>query len=166
LEVYRQVLGHLAGGVAVVTSLDEAGAPCGFTATAVCSVSLEPPLVLVCAGSEGRATYHAIEGSGVFAVNLLGEGAAGLADRFAAKTTGKFAGVRAGTGVTGVPLLEDAMAHCECTVVRAVPAGDHTIFIGRVEAAAVREKPRAGPLVRFLGRYARLEPDSLGAPGD
>lgn len=151
---YRRVLGHLAGGVALVTSRRPNGDACGLTATSLCSVSLDPPLVLVSVAQDAD-THRGIESKGAYAVNLLGADQEALAARFARSDPGKFRDLAVEERVTGAPVLVEARAHLDCTVVRAVPAGDHTVFIGRVEAAEVRED--AGPpLVYHLGRYGTL----------
>lgn len=166
-ERFRRVLGRLAAGVCVVTSRDEEGGRHGLTATSVCSVSLEPPLVLVVL--ERDANTHAIvERAGIFGVNFLERGQAAVAERFATAPDDKFEGIPAEEGPGGAPILRGALAWLECVVVRSVPAGDHTVFIGRVEAASVagdrggqgggaagREDARA-PLVRYAGRWAGL----------
>ncbi|MFQ5678042.1 MAG: flavin reductase family protein [Gemmatimonadota bacterium] len=155
-ERFRRVLGHLAGGVVVVTSRDGDGVPCGMTATAVCSVSLTPPLVLACLEIE-RNTHRAIQVSGIFAINVLAGEQEVLARRFAETGETKFDGAEATPGVTGAPLLARTLAYCECAVVQAVPAGDHTIFVGQVRAAsAASEEPARAPLVHFRGAYGTL----------
>lgn len=151
---YRHVLGHLAGGVALVTSRGPAGEPCGLTATSVCSVSVEPPLVLVSIDHDAN-THRGVEASGAYAVNLLGQQHEELAVRFAREDSGKFRDLETGERVTGSPVLEDALGHLDCRVVGEVPAGDHTLFIGRVEAAGVRD-PDGPPLLYHLGRYRTL----------
>lgn len=156
-ELFRDVLGCLAGGVCVIATREPGGAPRGLTATAVCSVSLEPPLVLVCLGS-GSATRDAIAASGLFAVTFLGARDAPLADRFAGDDEDKFEGVPTRELATGAPVLETGLGCCDCVVVQEVAAGDHTVFIGRVEAADVAERADLGPLLRYRGAYL--------APGD
>lgn len=154
---YRRALGQLAGGVALVTSRGPDGEACGLTATSVCSVSLEPPLVLVSIAHDAN-THDGITSTEAYAVNLLGADQEELAVRFARPEPGKFRDLEVEERETGAPVLARSLGHLDCTVVRAVPAGDHTVFIGRVEAAEVRED--AGPpLVYHLGRY-----DSLGLP--
>ncbi len=152
---FRHVLGHLASGVSVVTSVDAAGEPCGLTATSVCSVSLEPPLVLV-AVDRTADTHGGLRASGVYAVHLLASDQADLAVRFAGEGTAKFRDLDFRAGTTGAPLLEEVAGWLDCTVVREVPAGDHTVFIGRVEEARMREDDGARPLVYHLGRYGTL----------
>lgn len=152
---FRHVMGHLAGGVAVVTSRTPGGARCGLTATAVCSVSLDPPLVLVSVDRESR-THEAIEASGLYAVNLLSADQEELAERFATKDPDKFAGLELRTGSTGAPVLAGCLGYLDCEVARDVPAGDHTLFVGRVEDAAIQRDDVGRPLVYHLGRYGTL----------
>jgi len=152
---FRHVLGHLAGGVSLVTSRDPEGAPCGLTATAVCSVSLEPPLLLASI-DRGSNTHLGIEASRAFAVNLLAADQEALAVRFAGDAEDKFRDLAVAEAVTGAPVVEEALGFLDCTVVRDVPAGDHTVFIGRVEEARVGVGDLARPLVYHLGRYTTL----------
>jgi len=161
-EEFRAVLGHLAGGVTIVTAQDSAGAPRGLTATAVTSVSLAPPMILVCVGSAAE-TNSAISSSGSFAVHFLHANDRALADRFASDSGTKFEGLNLRSDSAGAPVLEQAMAWCEATVVHEVPAGDHTVFIGRVERVAVGQSSPTKPLVHYRGRYAELtDPDVDG----
>jgi len=128
-----------------------------MTATAVCSVSLEPPLVMACM-SRSAATHGAVEASGVFALNILPVDARDLAQRFASTSVDKFSGLRTLPGDSGAPLLADALAHCDCEVEDAVAAGDHTIFIGRVLSARSRDDRTAGPLLYFRESYGSVRP--------
>lgn len=160
---FREALSHLAGGVVIVTTRGEDAEPRGMTATAVCSVSLAPPLVMACM-SHDSSTYHAVEESGVFALNVLPATAETLARRFASSTDDKFEGLGFAEGETGAPLLADALAHCDCIVERSVPAGDHTIFIGRVIGVARHERPGA-PLLYFRGAYGSVTPLEVDGEG-
>ena len=150
-QVFREVMGRLASGVTVVTALGAGHEPHGFTATAVCSVSMDPPLVLVCVGREAH-TPRAIRASGRYALNFLHSGDASASDRFAGSGEHKFEEVEWRPAPDGSPLLPDVLAWLECDVERYVDAGDHTIFIGRVLAGSV-ERPDAAPLIHFGGRY-------------
>ena len=154
---YRGALANLAGGVVVVTTSDGSGRPRGMTATAVCSVSIDPPLVMACVHREA-ATHRAIRDSGAFALNLLPEHSEVLARRFASSRPGKFEGLGTTPGATRAPILADAMAHCDCTVERAVDAGDHTIYIGRVVGVGYREEEDRPPLLYFRGGYRSIAP--------
>lgn len=157
---FRQVLGHLAAGVTLVTSRDAAGTPCGLTATAVCSVSLQPPLVLACI-DRGTNTHAGIDASGFYAVNLVGSPDSELAVRFARTGGDKFVDLEVEGRITGAPVLARAVGFCDCSVERVVPAGDHTVFIGRVEAAEILHPEETDPLIYHLGRYLGVHPDPL-----
>ena len=154
-DVFRDVMGRLAGGVTVVTARDGEGVPRGFTATAVCSVSLSPPLVLVCVAN-GSQTLSAIRDTGSYALNFLSSDGARHSDRFAVSGEGKFDSVDWVPAPSGSPLLAGAVAWVECETQRAVEAGDHTIFIGRVVDGRV-ERAEVGPLVHYGSAYHVLE---------
>jgi flavin reductase (DIM6/NTAB) family NADH-FMN oxidoreductase RutF len=159
---FRTALRSFAAGVTVVTTRDREGRPSGLTASAFTSVSLDPPLVLVCV--DHTATAHPdFRDRGWFAVNVLRSEQESLSRRFALSGGDKFRGVPCHEGRTGLPLLDGALATLECRIVEVHDAGDHTIFIGQVESASV-----AGgrPLVYFHGSYHSLMPDSGAPPGD
>ena len=152
-EEFREVIGHFASGVTVITvSVD--GRPFGTTASAVTSLSLEPPMLLVCMNRES-ATGVAMGRTGAFAVNILGEDHGELAIRFARKGDDKFEGVEIAEGERGQPLLAGAIAHLECRVTEQVAAGTHIVFIAEVEAATAQVG--APPLAYYRGRFGRLE---------
>lgn len=153
-ERFRDVLGCLAGGVCVIATREPEGRLRGLTATAVCSVSLDPPLVLVCLSS-GSHTHDAITASGFFAVTFLGAPDSSVADRFAGDDEDKFEGVQTREMATGAPVLEAGLGYCDCVVVKEVAAGDHTVFIGRVEAAGISERSEGyvAPLLHYRGTY-------------
>ena len=154
---FRRVLGHFASGVTVVTTLDADGHPVGLTASAFTSVSLDPPLVLVCVALTSQS-YPAFHTHGKFAINVLHAEHEQLARRFASSGSSaeKFAGTGYKKGALGLPVLEDALAELECTIVHVYPAGDHTIFVGRVEAADSRGDAGLEPLLYYRGRFNRL----------
>lgn len=158
---FRRVMGHFATGVTVVTSVGEDGAPVGTTANAITSLSLDPPLMLVCF-EFGSATLKAIHGHGAFAVNVLGEGQRPVSANFARHgLTARWDDVRYGRGPTGSPWLEDAIAVVECTVEDTMPGGDHEIVVGRVRHTQA-SSDGAAPLLFYRGRYAALD-DELSA---
>ena len=133
---FRTALRSFATGVTVVTTRDREGRPSGLTASAFTSVSLDPPLVLVCV--DHAATAHPdFRERGWFAVNILRREQEALSRRFAASGGDKFGGVACHEGRTGLPLLDGALATLECRIVEAHEAGDHTIFIGQVETVSV-----------------------------
>lgn len=147
---FRSVMGHFATGVTVVTASD-AGGPVGMTANAVCSLSLEPLLALVCFAN-GARTLKVVREQGRFGVNVLAAGQQDLARLFASKApeAAKFAGVEHAVH-DGVPVIEGVLAWVGCTLERLVPGGDHTIGIGAVTAAEFAGE--AEPLLWYRGVY-------------
>ncbi|MBI3455438.1 MAG: flavin reductase family protein [Candidatus Rokubacteria bacterium] len=152
---FRFALRHFPAGVTVVTTRDAEGHPCGLTASAFTSVSLDPPLVLVCIDHVATA-YHAFVEYGWFAVNMLGKSQEHLSRQFAASAGDKFAGVAFHEGRARLPILEDVVAALECRVVHRYAGGDHTIFVGQVEGVSITG---GSPLVYFGGGYRYLESD-------
>ena len=152
---FRHAVGHFATGVTVVTSVGADCEPVGTTVNAVSSLSLDPPLVLVCF-DRSSLTLAAIRGYGAFAVNVLAAPQQHLSVNFARRGFGAaWEGVRHRPGLTGSPRLHDVLAALECTVEYRLPGGDHEIVIGRV-----REAETAGdgaePLLCWRGGYAAL----------
>lgn len=146
-------MGYLATGVTVVTSVDSGGQPAGSTANAVTSLSLDPPLLLVCF-SRDSSTLRAIRCHGAFAVNVLAEPQRQLSMNFARRgPAAAWDGVRHRRGPTGSPCLDDVLATVECTVERMVPGGDHEIIIGRVRHVETNPA-QATPLLYYRGQYA------------
>lgn len=152
-DEFRRVLGHFATGVTVITVCDPDGRPTGLTASAFTSVSLDPPLILVCVDHKSQS-YPALIVSKTFAVNILSLDQETVSRRFATtKIENKFEGVPFTLSPLGLPLIDSALAQLECATVNIHPEGDHSIFVGRVE----RSQAGAGvPLVYFRGRYDRL----------
>lgn len=149
---FRAVAGRFATGVTVVTSLDEVGDPHGLTANSFTSVSLDPPLVLVCVDRSSHS-HDRILGSGFFAVNVLAAEDDGLAERFWRwDRDRRFEGLAWRTEETGAPVLDAALAWLDCRVVDRHGAGDHTIIIGRVEGCDQRE---GEPLLFWGGAFHR-----------
>jgi len=148
----RNILGHFITGVTVITTRDIDGKPFGLTANAFSSLSLDPPLVLICVDKKVDC-YACFEGSKVFAVNFLSEEQEHLSRRFATKGIEKFEGVPYKTGEGGIPLLEGALGYIECKLAGGYDGGDHTIYVGEIlDAAAAGERP----LLFFKGKYYRL----------
>jgi len=150
---FRQVMGHFATGVTIITTHDGQGQLFGLTANAVCSVSLEPPLVLVCV-DKAAESYPALSASGAFTINLLAQSQEALSRRFAKSGGDKFAGVGYRIGDNGAPILEDVIAHLACVARHRFDAGDHTIFVGEVLQLAVSSEEN--PLLFFRGGYRNL----------
>ena len=161
---FREAMGHFATGVTIVTSVGADGKPVGTTANAVTSLSLDPPLVIVCFDL-GSLTLRAIRDHGAFVVNVLAAPQQQLSRNFARRgLAAVWDGVRHRRGPTGSPRLEDVLAVLECTVEHALPGGDHEIIIGRVRHAETSANPN-GPLVFFRGGYASLTAHTLPACG-
>jgi len=151
-DEFRKAMSRFASSVTVVTTESETGEPKGLTVSAFCSLSLDPPLVLICI--EKNASLHQVLRKGShFAVNILSEDQELISRRFASRNGNRFEGIGYTKGASGSPLLEDVIAHVECVVQESHPAGDHTIFIGQVEATQTTE---GKPLTYFRGGYSKL----------
>jgi flavin reductase (DIM6/NTAB) family NADH-FMN oxidoreductase RutF len=148
----RRVMGHFATGVTVITTCDEAGNPYGLTANAVASVSLVPPLILICV-DKSADTYPYFERSKTFVVNILSDSQESISRRFATSGIEKFEGIGYHKNEASCAVLDDAVGHIDCRIVQAHDAGDHTIYIGEVEAVDANDVP---PLLFFRGGYRKL----------
>lgn len=149
----REAMGRFATGVTVVTTLDTTGAPAGCTVSAFSSVSLNPPLLLVCVDATRFMHSLLTVGSG-FAVNILSADQADVALAFARPSADKFAAVAHHPGRGGVPLLDGAIAHVQCTRHAVFDGGDHAIVLGRVHD--IRSSP-GEPLLYSRGRFLDIE---------
>ena len=139
-------------GVAIVTTLDDEGSPRGLTTNAICAVSADPPLLLICVDRTSR-TLDALRHAKRFVVNFMSDGRADLCALFASKAEDKFAEVRWEPGLGGVPcLIEDALAYAECLTEQELEVGDHLILIGLVEAGSPPDPGRA-PILYFRRAY-------------
>lgn len=155
-DEFRSALSRFASGVTIVTTTDSEGFAHGITVSAFSSVSLDPPLILVCIQKTAGSHAAFLEG-GSFVVHFLGEGQDELSNLFASKSHEKFEGVSHHEGPNGVLVLDDALAVLECTVEAAHDAGDHTIFVGLVEKTSIKE---GKPLIYWNGGYRKLNSDS------
>ena len=152
----REAMGHFATGVTVITSAGPDGEPVGTTANAVTSLSLEPPLVLVCF-ELSSATLAAIRDHGAFAVNVLGHRQRQLSANFARRgLSAVWEGVSHHRGPTGSPRLAGVIAVIECTLEHALPGGDHEIVIGRVRHVETNGEG-ATPLLFWRGAYTSID---------
>jgi flavin reductase (DIM6/NTAB) family NADH-FMN oxidoreductase RutF len=151
-NTFRRALGQLASGVTVVTTRDASGRPLGLTVSAFCSVSLHPPLVLVCIDHRSEANVGLRE-SGLFAVSVLRESQEDVSRHFAGRSRDKFAGVDVLEGHSGLPLVPGAVSHLQCRVRSFHQEGDHTVWVGEVTEAATHP---GRPLLYHAGGYARL----------
>jgi flavin reductase (DIM6/NTAB) family NADH-FMN oxidoreductase RutF len=153
---FRRGMGRFATGVTVVTSVDPAGQPVGTTASAVTSLSLDPPLLLVCL-DWGSLTLAAVRSHGAFVVNVLTACQRHLSANFARRgLAAAWDGVEHRPGPTGSPRLEGVLAALECTVEHQFPGGDHEIVVGRVREVET-SAAGAAPLVYWRGSYVPLE---------
>lgn len=150
-DLYRDVIGRFASGVTVITARHDS-VDYGLTASAVTSLSMEPPTLLVCVNAD-TGTNMAITESQAFAVNILDEDQGGLAAQFAQPHQDKFREVGVGYGSLGEPVLEDVLAHLECRVAETVQSGTHSVFIAEVCHAEARE---GTPLAYFRGKFGRF----------
>jgi flavin reductase (DIM6/NTAB) family NADH-FMN oxidoreductase RutF len=150
---FTRALSKVPGPVAVVTTVDDTGRRWGFTGSSFTSVSLTPPLVLVCL-AKTASTHDAFRSAGRFMVNVLSQEQADLAQRFARSGVDRFAAQDAVSCELGLPGLLEASARLACSTHQLVDAGDHSILIGLVEAThAVDEVP----LAYWNRRFARVE---------
>ena len=142
-----------------MTTRDSDGRPTGLTVSAFCSVSLDPPQVLVCVDHKSQS-YPALRDRDHFAVNFLGDGHEDVSRRFATTRLDKFEGIPHKVSSRGVPLLEGALAQLECRTVSRHVEGDHTILVAVVDEA----RNGAGePLLYYRGKYRRLAETPSGA---
>jgi len=153
-DAFRSVLGRFASGITVVTTCGEDGRDHGMTVSAFCSVSLTPPLVLVCVARNAEM-HRVLQTVSHFTVNILSERQEAISRRFAdLNAEQRFEGVGFRRGKSGAPVLHDILAYVECRVQQRYDAGDHGIVIGEVEHAAARDDR---PLLYYRGGYALLE---------
>ena len=156
---FKRALSQFASGVTIVTTRDGRGNPIGLTVSAFCSVSLEPPLVLVCIDERSSAVAAIGEG-GRFGVSLLAEHQQDISNRFARLGDDKFVGLELIRRPTGTTLIPEALAQLDCRLVTPHVAGDHTLFVGEVEYVEVNP---GRPLLYHAAAYRRLGPSPEGA---
>jgi flavin reductase (DIM6/NTAB) family NADH-FMN oxidoreductase RutF len=149
---FKEIMAQLATAVTVVTVMDRQGRPMGMTASAVCSLSLEPPMLLVCV-DRAAGIHDALVRSPFFAVNVLAREQEQLAVRFARRDLDHFDGIDWDVGPAGLAVLRGSLAQLECRRAEVFPAGDHAIVTGVVEWAQTRDR---APLCYFRARYTGL----------
>jgi len=169
-QSFFEVMASFPSGVAIVTTVSDDGVPRGLTTTAVCSVSADPPTILVCVDLASR-TLDALRSRRGFVVNFIGEGRSELCLLFASKEEDKFARVAWELTSSGLPLLvADALAWAECTTLQEHEIGDHVLFVGSVEDGGVR--PELEPPLMYYRRswgvwspvHEAAEPDPVAIP--
>jgi flavin reductase (DIM6/NTAB) family NADH-FMN oxidoreductase RutF len=152
VDLFRRVCSRFATGVTIVTTSSPDDQPRGLTVNSFTSVSLDPPLVLVSIDTRNHIVSRFPEGA-PFAINILSEDQEELSRRFAASLEDRFEGVSWRKGIGGEPIIDGAIACFECTVQRAVEAGDHTILIASVKNVRLAD---GEPLVFFDSDYRQL----------
>jgi flavin reductase (DIM6/NTAB) family NADH-FMN oxidoreductase RutF len=152
-DEFRSVLGRFASGVTVVTAVSPDGKDQGMTVSAFCSVSLVPPLVLICI--ERNASAHAtLTTTDAFVVNILSADQEQVARRFAVEGIDRFEGVAYTRAQNGIAVLGNVIGVVECRRTTLYAGGDHTIIVGQVEAARAEN---GKPLLYYRGGYSQPE---------
>ena len=147
----KDIMGRFATGVTVAsTRIGEE--TWGMTANAVTSLSLDPPLVLLCVAKGGQS-HERFSAGGCFALNILSESQRALSDRFAFQGPKDFSGLEFGAAETGAPILSGVVGWVDCKLVDTLAGGDHDIFVGQIVAGDVAE---GNPLIYYRGGYAGL----------
>lgn len=152
-DEFRAALGRFASGVTIVTSRDKSGRLHGITVSAFCSVSLEPPLILVCIDKE-TGSHQAFGEIETFVVNILREDQQHYSDLFASQLPDKFDRIEFLETADGIPVLKDVLASMRCRLINSHTNGDHTIFVGEITESFVSE---GNPLIYFQGNYRKLD---------
>ena len=153
VDLFRAVLGRFATGVTIVTARDADGRDHGMTVSAFSSLSLEPPLVLICIGNDATMA-PVIRTATTFTANILKDGQESLSRRFAGEVDDRFADVACSRSALDNVMLQDSLGGVDCRVVARHAAGDHVIVIGEVESAWAHD---GRPLLYYRGGYAELE---------
>ena len=148
-DEFRAALSRFPSGVTVVTTTDASGRFHGITVSSFCSASLDPPLILACI-DKTTGSHSALFESKSFVVNILSAEQKEVSEHFASLTENKFAGLEFDQGIQGLPMLQEVAVSLECRLYSTHDAGDHTIFVGMVDAVRVRD---VEPLVYFHGEY-------------
>ena len=151
-DEFRKACGRFATGVTIASVMDTKGTPHGLTVSSFTSVSLNPPLILICLGHAVAAIHH-FRSATHFGINVLAEDQRPLSDHFARKGHDRFESTEWYPGATGVPLIPGVLAAIECAVHRIVPMGDHDILVGEMIHAHVRE---GQPLLYWSSAYRHL----------
>lgn len=158
-EAFRDVMGRFATGISVVTTIDDDGLPAGITVSAMSSVSLDPPLVMV-ALARKRLITPIVAARGRYAVNVLRHDQQALSDCFAHAPVRpgreEFCGAPWHPGRTGLPLLDGTLGALECSIVQTISVGDHELFIAQVDSLRIASE-EGDPLLYFQRQYLRVD---------
>lgn len=156
---FRDTLGRFCTGVVIATGCVN-GKPAGFAAQSFSSVSLDPPLVLLCP-AKTSTSWPKLRESGSFCINILAAGQKPVCDVFAQSGIDKFAALDWHPGVTGSPVLDGVLAYVDCDLHAEHDAGDHTVVLGHVRDVRILD-PEGSPLLFFRGAYGRFESVASG----
>lgn len=151
---FRKALAQFATGVTIITTRSSSGMAAGITASSFNSVSLDPPLILWSLGRDS-GSFEAFESATHFAVHILGETQSEMSQRFATVGGNKFTNLKTTPGLGGAPLIDDCPARFQCSVFERIPAGDHIIYLGKVEDISFDHGQR--PLLYYGGDYAAVQ---------
>ena len=154
-DLFRKACGYWATGVSIVTTRDTDGKAYGLTMNGLTSLSLDPPLFIICVDNKSD-TLEPMKRSGAFCINVLSAGQQDLSNRFAKKGPDKFEGVEHGSGPTGSPQLAGHLLAVECRVKEVHPGGDHHIFVGEVVHLEMPASEALQPLLYYRGKYASV----------
>lgn len=160
-EKFREAMSAFPSGVTIMTTVDAAGEQRGFAASSFCSLSMDPPLVLVCLGKQAQC-HDAFQESDDWAIQIAAAGHVDLISRFATKGSDKFSGGEFETNARGVPVLPDASVLLECTAHERYDGGDHTILIALVRSVALCE---TSPVLYFQREFRNLEAEGVDLGG-
>ena len=152
-DEFRSILGRFPSGVTVVTTRTADGSDQGMTVSAFCSLSLEPPLVLICI-EKTASVYDALTSAPAFIVNILSAKQEQIARRFAIVDIDRFEGIGFSRSSNGIAVLDDVLGVIECNRFSLHDGGDHTIIVGEVEAGRAEI---GAPLLYYRGGYAQME---------
>lgn len=163
-QEFRKIMSHFASGVTVVTTLAKDGTYHGITVSSFTSVSLDPPLVLICI-AKNAAAHQILPETGFFCVNFLHEGQVNLSNRFAGRDPGQrsFEDIPLYTSATGAPVFAEALGFVDCRITNAYDGGDHTIFLGEVLQLGAADPTlengqESSPLLYYKSNYYFLKP--------
>ena len=151
-EEFKLAMGRFPSGVTIVTTVGLEGKKCGFTASAFSSLSLDPPLILVCLATSADC-YNSFNSCDKFAINIIGKEQEELAFKFAAKGVEKFNGNEFKEGAIGLPILPNCIVSLECNTKDTYPAGDHAILVGEVKHIHLND---GTPSVWYEGKFRKL----------
>jgi flavin reductase (DIM6/NTAB) family NADH-FMN oxidoreductase RutF len=153
-DTFRSVLGRFASGITILTARDKKGGDHGMTASAFCSLSLNPPLVLFCV-DHSASMHDLLLSHPTIGISILSSEQEPYSRRFAADENDRFDGIAFSRGERDVVLLDAALAHMECRIVEHHEGGDHTIFIAEIDRATPQATD-GRPLMYYRGGYAQL----------